>query len=89
MDESPAERGGRSLTEQDVRALVAALNEIRSVPYELHLEHHDYISALIVREQKRAELYEKLKAHVLGWGIVGIVTGLGYALLSWFRDHMK
>lgn len=63
---------------------------MRSVFTTLHNEsialvtpgEHEFLKMLIRREQLRAERWEKIKIHVLGWGIVGAVGWLGAVVLD-------
>ena len=83
------ERRRRSFTDEDVQALISAFDVARSVPYELHREHHEYIGVLLAREKRRMERVEKIKANVGGWGVIVALTGLGAAVWAWVKDHLK
>lgn len=87
MDEPQQERRRRAMTDEDVQAVVQAIDAARAVPHELHWQHHEYIGILIEREKRRAELVEKVKGHVLGWGLVTGIAGLGYAVWEWVKTH--
>jgi len=91
MDEAEQqpERRRRSFTDEDVQALIRAFEGARSVPYELHREHHEYIEVLLAREKRRMERVEKIKANVGGWGVIVALTGLGAAVWAWVKDHLK
>ena len=80
-----AERRSRTLSDADVEAIAHEVSCVLSVREETHREHHEFITALIRKEEQRGELYEKLKAHVIGWAVIGAITGLGYAVLLWAR----
>jgi hypothetical protein len=87
--EPQSERRRRSFTDEDVQALRDAFEGARSVPYETHREHHDYIGILLAREKRREERIEKIKAHVGGWGVIVALTGIGAAVWAWVKDHLR
>jgi hypothetical protein len=43
------------------------------LPPETHREHHDFVQALIQKENRKQELWENVKAQVLGWGVIGSI----------------
>jgi hypothetical protein len=88
-EERQPERRRRSFTDEDVQALRDAFEGARSVPYEMHREHHEYIGVLLAREKRREERAEKIKAHVGGWSVIVALTGIGAALFQWVKDHLK
>ena len=47
-----------------------------------HKSHHAFIEEMIRKETRKQEMWEKIKAQVLGWGIVAIVGALGTFLIK-------
>ncbi|NIT13224.1 MAG: hypothetical protein GTN99_02970 [Candidatus Dadabacteria bacterium] len=43
-----------------------------------HKHHHEYIEILIEKERKKAALRESIKKQVLGWGVITMLSGIGY-----------
>jgi hypothetical protein len=85
-----------SLSDADKAELIdgfaAELEKRRNVSQETHKEHHDFIQQWIDREKRRQELYEKVKAQVVGWGVISgilsMVAGLGLLVRDWLqRGH--
>ena len=60
------------------------LNERDRIDGGIHKDHHEYIRRLIQKEQRKQEIWDKVKAHILGWGIVGLVGTLGTIILQQF-----
>jgi hypothetical protein len=92
MTEEVGERRRRALTEEDVVALAEAFHarQPSSLAIEVHVEHHAFLEQWIAKEKRKQELYEKVKAHVMGWGIVSLIVatigGLGATALEFFRS---
>lgn len=47
-----------------------------------HSEHHEFIERMIKKEERRQEIWDKVKAQVLGWGIVAIIGSIGAWILG-------
>lgn len=89
-------------TQAIVEAVAKAIrDELASltVPEEEHREHHAFIRTYIEerrvqREEQmiKRERNEKIKAQVMGWGIVSVLGGIGTAFyqgLHYLREHLK
>lgn len=50
-----------------------------------HKAHHAFVEAMVRREERRLEVWQNIKVHVLGWGIVAIIGGLG----TWALNHLS
>lgn len=65
------------------------LDKRRNVSESQHKEHHAFIQQWIDKEKRRLELLEKVKAQVIGWGVisalVGMVTALGLLVKDWMQ----
>ena len=86
------ERRSRSLTDQDVQALLKAFEGAHCIPTDVHKTHHDYVKRLIEKDRIKAERMEKIKAQVGGWAIVTALGAVGTgAWHGWqyLRDHLK
>lgn len=42
-----------------------------------HKEHHEAIEAIILREKRKQEMWQKIKTQVLGWGIIALIGWIG------------
>jgi len=83
------ERRSRLLTEQDLEAVADMVARTRPIADELHLEHHQFIGEWIKRTRRRAETMEKVKAQVGGWGVIVLLSGIGYSVWEWIRNSLK
>lgn len=85
------ERRCRTLTDEDLAAIIERMNTDRPLPLasEIHQEHHEFIGAWIQREKRKQELWEKVKAQVFGWGVIAALGGIAYAVYEWARNHLK
>jgi hypothetical protein len=45
---------------------------------ELHEHHHIWLEEEIKEKKQCRENRQKILVHVLGWGAVSMITGLGY-----------
>lgn len=75
------------LVDAVVKAVTQALDDRGTIEKSLHRKHHDYIDVLLVREQRRAERWESIKAHVYGWGIITAITGIGALVWNYIAKH--
>jgi len=70
--------------EDVVAAIHDALESRAKVNNELHTEHHAFIESLIKREERKSQMWQKIKTQVLGWGILGVVGAIGTAVYHTF-----
>ena len=74
-----------SMTKDDLRNV---LNEVLvahpSLDPDKHYEQHEWIELQIKKEKRAQERWEKVKVHVLGWGVVGLIGGIG----AWVLSHI-
>lgn len=71
-----------------IEAIHQAIDE-RSIIPESHKEHHAYIQMCIDRESRRREMWDKIKAQVLGWGIVAAIGFIGHAVWDYLQHHVQ
>jgi hypothetical protein len=80
------------LTDKDKEDLIEAfgktLDSRRAIGEEIHRMHHDFVQTMLVKEKRKQELIENVKAQVAGWGtlatILAFITGIG----MWLKDHL-
>lgn len=63
-----------------------------TVPEETHYKHHEFIEEWLAETRLRRERNEKIKTHVMGWGIVALISGIGtgaYNTVHYLREHLK
>lgn len=78
-----------SVNASEIRALLhEVLDERNRIDADTHRTHHDYVARLIDRDQKRAERWEKIRTHVLGWSAVSVIGGVVYLLGEGLRDWL-
>lgn len=67
-------------------AVHAALDERDGLDRETHRAHHDYVARRIAREikreERRAELSDKIRATVIGGLVLTLVTAAGTGLYN-------
>lgn len=77
------------MMEELKRAINEVLDERGRIDAETHHIHHDYVAQLIERERMRKERNEKVRTHVIGWGMVTALSGLVYLIFEGFKDWIK
>jgi len=85
----PEERRANLLTDQDLHAVAEIIARTRPIADEIHMEHHQFISEWIVRSRRRAEMFDKIRTQVGGWGVIAVLSGIGYAVWEWVRTHLR
>jgi len=55
---------------------------------EQNPEHRAYVEAAIARDRARASMYHAIAANVIGWAVIGTVTFIGFAVISYVRSHI-
>ena len=97
------ERRRDALTKEDVLAVfieamqsheereVASMKSIMHDAFDRHMleDSHAFVKTLIVKEQRRQELWENTRKHVIGWGAVAVIMYL--LSLTWdsLLSHIK
>ena len=56
---------------------------------EEHAKHHQAVRDFIEMQKRKQELYQKVSVNVLGWGIMGLITALGYVTWEWLKGQLK
>lgn len=77
----------RTLTDEDYEVLRNIF--LSGLTPEEHRDHHDAMRIWVKRENQKAERYEKVKTHVIGWGAVSLLSGFVYNIGLWVKDHFK
>lgn len=54
-----------------------------------HARHHAAIDLWIDRENRRREVWEKVKASVIGWVLIAVLGGIGIAVFDYFAKLIK
>jgi len=65
-------------------AMEASLDKRRSVTEDDHHIHHEWITLQIARDKRRALRWEKVSQTVIGWAIIGALSGIGVAVYRVF-----
>lgn len=85
--------GANGLNDKDAEklaiAIAKALQQSRSVSDSEHYDHHRWISAKIARENAMRDFYDEMKKHVIKWGAISMITGIGYAAWLGFKAVIK
>lgn len=75
--------------ERFAQTVIRVMDKRRDMSEPEHKEHHEWIKAKKIKEEKMAEFWEAMKMHVLKWGILGSVSWIGYALWYYFIHTVK
>lgn len=78
------------MTEEDFkRILDDALHSRMNITNDLHATHHKFVEMCMEREERKREMWEKIKAQVGGWAIIGVLGAIGTAVYNLFiqRGH--
>lgn len=67
-----------------IAELVEQIATTNNVDTDTHTEHHEFIQALIEREHRKTELWEKVKAQVAGSLILMTIGGILTAVYQVF-----
>ena len=70
----------KTIAREVAREISQVLDERRSVPEQMHSDHHQFVGRLIQKDKKREALKQSLKQQVGGWSIITFITGIGYAV---------
>lgn len=66
--------------------IVTELEKSRGIDRETHHRHHDYLETLITKENKRTEVWEQIKVHLMKYGALSLVTVLFVAAWHYFKQ---
>ena len=71
------------MTEDEMEKILHKVLDARSRAYEeRHDKHHEFIDVLIAEKRAKVARMEKVKTHVIGWGVVTGIGGIGYAIFE-------
>lgn len=65
------------------------LDERRVIDAETHASDHAFVQMLKERERRRIERVERVRQHVIGWGVISAIGTAGFALWQWFLATVK
>jgi len=79
---------------EQIRQVVGEeLDSRRTIDIETHRAHHDFIRQMIESRRIRAERWEQVRRHVLGWAVVGLILWtvyrLGEGVIQWIRRMVQ
>jgi len=81
-----------SLTKEDVAELLLEHEEkekqVMQNLFERHMlsDQHLFIQILMKKEERKQELWERTKAHVVGWGAVAVII---FFVNSFWHDLIR
>lgn len=79
------ERRQTTLTDNDIEKLREMIYS--GIPADEHKEHHEAMRVWVKRENQKAERYEKVKTHVIGWGAISFLSGVVFSFGQWLKAH--
>ena len=74
-----------SLSPDEVKSIIDIVNEQSALSSTDHSHHHAFIEAMIQKEERKQETWQKVKVQVLGWGVIAISGFIG----TWVYNHLK
>lgn len=79
-DNSMTEDEKNELVNVFTESLHSAMDDRKKIDDELHAKHHRYLDMVIEKDEKRKELIQNTKKQVVAWGLITMLTGIGYAV---------
>ena len=77
------------MTEDEFEKVLHKVLDSRSRAYEeRHDKHHEFIDVLISEKRAKIARMEKVKAHVIGWGVITGISGVGYAIWTGVKSML-
>jgi len=77
----------------NVSELKEAINEVLderdAFDGRTHSDHHRFVEEWIEERKRKEERYERLRQQVIGWGIITVLTGVGYGSYHLFVEFVK
>ena len=61
--------------------------DVIEIDPKTHLLHHDWIRHQLEKEKIVMQRNEAITRHVVGWGIVGLITALGTIVWNWLKGN--
>ena len=61
--------GPAQVTKQDIQDILDA-----AVERHMNSDAHQFVQTMMQREQRKTELWEKIKAQMIGWGLVTLLA---------------
>lgn len=55
------------------------------LPADIHSTHHRWVGIQMEKDVTAIQRNEAIIRHVCGWGVIGMITGLGALVLHWFE----
>jgi hypothetical protein len=62
---------------EEIRQIFVICQESTATFSETHKLEHDFMKALIAKEEKRAAFYQDIQKQIIGWGIIALVGSFG------------
>lgn len=66
-------------------ALGSVLDQRDSIDKHTHHAHHEYVSQLLLREERRDIFRDKIRAQIGGWALISLLSAIGYAAWQGFQ----
>jgi len=70
-------------------AVNSVLDDRSRVDAVMHREHHEAVQRWIERENEKARITAKVKAQIFGWGIISIISAVGWAVWNAVKFLVK
>lgn len=64
--------------ERLIEVLDEVLNKHREIDNDRHSVHHQFVEMEMQRREERHRRWEKVKVQVYGWGIITLLSALGW-----------
>lgn len=70
-------------------ALREVFDERKSIDEATHSAHHKYIEDELARRCRRTQIRDKVRAQVIGWGLVSILAAIGAGAYQLLKTGIK
>jgi|TARA_R110000803_G_scaffold21033_4_gene53421 hypothetical protein len=74
-----------SLSKDEVNQIAEAISLKSSLSIKDHCSQHAFINTLIKKEERKQELWLKIKVQVLGWGFIAVIGFIG----TWVYNQLR
>lgn len=59
------------------------------VDKEAHIKHHKFLDIFIEEYENNKNLKQQVKRQVIGWGVISILSGIGYAVYHYIEHFIQ
>lgn len=72
-----------------IDAINQVLDERQRIEAALHEKHHQFIDELLEDRRIKRERNERIRQQIIGWGIITVLSGIGYGAYQLFDNAVS